>query len=101
MRILANPQREVAVPNDRLTRPNTDHAILSPFNQITIFYADPLYIRRNNAVFFRGLARPAVPLPAVCLVVYLDDVFARCDDDTACVKHHVGDGLVVAKSVKY
>lgn len=99
------------------TSPHTHRPILPPLGKIPILYPHPLHSRRpsSSSPLFTGVvpsflllllfgrssnkARAAVPMPAVGLVVDLDDGLARGGDDAARVEHHARDGIVVGVGV--
>jgi len=82
-----------------LTRPDAYHAVLAPFNCVTILDAHPLDYGENTSLIVCTDTRPAVPVPAVRLVVDFDDVFTCGGDNAARVEHHASDRIIVGVGV--
>ena len=82
-----------------LTRPDAYHAVLAPFNSVAVLDAHPLDYGENTSLIVRTDTRPAVPVPAVRLVVDFDDVFACGGDNAARVEHHAGNRVIVGIGV--
>lgn len=78
-----------------LACPYTHHAVAASLNKVAVSNAHALNNRRAISLLCGVNSSTAVPLPALQLVVDLDNVFARRTDNSSRIEHHAGYGVVV------
>ena len=96
----SNAPTSLFVRNRGLACPNTNHSISPSFDQVAIFNPNPI----NNWCRDCGIGlqpRSTIPMPAVRLIVYLDNILANCRCDPSSIKLHTGNRIFISKGVKY
>lgn len=96
-----NRGRQISVPLivRGSARPNPHNTILPTFSHIPILKPQSLHSRRIESLSLSGNPSTTIPMAPIRLVIYFRHGFAGRGGDTAGVKHHACNWVVVGECV--